>query len=194
MKVELFYMFPHARPDIYAPLAEKFGESISKFSAGHEFSHKMLDGLTPGKDIADYIAAARRSRADLMICLGSHVRINRNDWVQRIAQVWKDYGPGLFGPFGSNEPIRHLRTTAFWCAPDLLQSYPWPVENDQDRYNFELHPERSITAFANDHGLRVGQVTGDCTYTGKFRVERPEPPSDFLMLDRFTDMIDAARA
>jgi hypothetical protein len=193
MKVKLFYIYPKTKPEIYAPLAEQFGESIAKFSAGHPFDHKILDGLTPGKDIGAYIEAAKTCDADIMVCLGSHVRINQDGWLKRIVEVWEQCGPGLYGPFASNVPIPHIRTTAFWCPPGWLGNYPWEVVTDQDRYNFELHKERSITNWA-DHPVisQVAQVTKTRTI-GISAFDTAVMASDSLMLDKYTDMIDAAQ-
>lgn len=198
MKIELLYIYPRVKREVYEPLAIQFYDSLWK-NDDHVrirtgFPIVSFESIhtteSRGKDIGAYLRAARLSNADILICIGSHVRINYKGWLNRVVEVWEKCGPGLYGPFGSEQPIAHLRTTAFWCSPRLLREYPWPVETDQDRYNFEIHPKRSITAFAEFMDQQVLQVTGVTEYCEIFdpSVDRNEA----LMLDRFTDMVDAA--
>ena len=196
MKIEVFYIYPKVNPARYFFDADKFFESLALNSAPEvALAVKVIrTDASNGKDIGAYIKAARTCDADIMVCLGSHVRINKDGWLGRIVEVWEDRGPGLYGPFGSEEPIPHIRTTAFWCAPGLLGNYPWEVVTDQDRYNFELDKKRSITSHALSFGMPVRQVTKSRSIElGKW--DAMVSMEDLLMLDRFTDMqVEALQA
>lgn len=189
MKIEIFYVYPIVKPEIYDRLHQDFFDSMHRHNKQFVFSVLRPDAGS-GKDIGAYIQAAKTCDADIMVCLGSHVRINQDGWLKRIFKVWEKHGPGLYGPFATNEPIPHLRTTAFWCSPTFLKSYPWEVVTDQDRYNFELSPVRSITTYAQEMKLPVKQVLLDGEFSYVFN---PAPRTQqLLMLDRFTDMQEAA--
>lgn len=192
MKIDVFYIHPTVKPEIYDPLANICAKSMWNHKSGFENYEveRVRTDETKGKDIGAYIRAAHLSDADIMVCLGSHVRINQDGWLNQIAWAFEQMGPGLYGPFGTMEPIPHLRTTAFWCHPPLLRDYPWKVETDQERYNFELDPHRSISTSARSIGLPVCQVTNQFVS----HVLTPDVPMDqLLMLDRFTDMALAAK-
>lgn len=196
MKVQVVYIHPLVQREIYDPLALKFSNSLGRFPVPENtwyeqvWTHFRTDA-SDGKDIGAYLHISKLTDADIMVCIGSHVRINHEDWLERVMQVWTKHGPGLYGPFGSEQPVHHLRTTAFWCSPHLLRNYPWMVDNDQDRYNFELGKTRSITSYAMDMKLPVMQVTADAEYGLVF--DPSVDPRESLMLDRFTDMALASK-
>ena len=73
----------------------------------------------------------------------------------------------------------------------IRRNYPWKVETDQDRYDFELHPEKSISNYAEEMGLTVGQVTREHVFTYVFNPA--VMPGESLFLDKYTDQQDAAR-
>ena len=170
MSVDVFYIKAPTSYDLNGVFLKRFMASFVKHPPGHEDAqlHVLEPATSPSKDIGAYIQAAKKSKADLMVCIGSHVRINADNWLLTIGDTWSLHGNGLYGPFGTNEPWSHLRTTCFWCEPQLLANYPWQVLTDQDRYNFELDPEKSITTYADEMGLTVGQVIGSSVYTYVF--------------------------
>lgn len=191
MKIDVFYIWPMVDPPRFNKYYFDFENSLSFHPDPTPRSVTVLrTNYSNGKDIGAYVESSYRCDADIMVCLGSHVRINQNGWLSQIAWAFEQMGPGLYGPFGTMEPIPHLRTTAFWCHPPLLRDYPWKVETDQERYNFELDPHRSISTFARYLGLPVCQVTKQFVS----HVLTPDVPMDqLLMLDRFTDMQLAAK-
>jgi hypothetical protein len=72
-------------------------------------------------------------------------------------EAFLDYGPSFYGFWGFHEPRPHLRTTAFFLPPGLLQSYP-VVISDGHRYLAE-HGENSLTIWAHNMGFEPLMVT-----------------------------------
>jgi hypothetical protein len=118
-----------------------------------------------GKDVGAFMKAAAEVRCDLMVCLGAPVHFHRAGWLDRIIQEYEANGPGLYGCWAFEQPRAHIRTTAFWCAPELLAAYPIPVHNG-NRYEFE-HGATGFTACVAGLGLGTFQVTWDGCYPRK---------------------------
>jgi hypothetical protein len=118
-----------------------------------------------GYDISGYIDAARgpARAADMMICLGESCYFHQSFWLARLADVWRQLGPGLYGSFSSNLVRPHLNTTGFVCPPSLLRRYPRPVTCRKERYEFE-HGKLPIWKYTLSQGLPVRLVTWDGTY------------------------------
>lgn len=110
-----------------------------------------------GKDIGAYQAAADMIECDLMVCLGAPVYFHKPGWLDRIALSYYENGPSVYGCWGFPVPMPHLRTTAFWLPPDLLNAYPVKV-GDQDRYAFEHGPD-SLTLWSKKQGFEPKVVT-----------------------------------
>jgi hypothetical protein len=138
-----------------------------------------------GKDIGAFQEAAHKIPCDLMVFLGAPIHARQAGWLDRIVNVYEQNGPGLYGPWGFHQPMVHLRTTAFWCAPELLNSYPFVVHNDS-RYEFE-HGQRSIVNHVTSLGLPVYQVTWDGCYP--LEHWHHVPNEQCLLLDQFCDRI-----
>ena len=98
-----------------------------------------------GWDISGYIEAAKGPCAgyDMILCLGESNYFHRPGWLRRFVEAWGKYGPGMYGPYATNVIRAHLQTTAFCCHPRMLQTYPMPVRNRSDRYEFE-HGQYSL--------------------------------------------------
>ena len=141
LSIALRQQFHNSKMWILKPLSE----------TRHSFSI-LRPGADKGKDIGAFIEAAKTCKADIMVCLGAHVRINSDGWLKRIAEVWDKYGAGLYGALERWSQVLHLRTTAFWCPPSLLLKYPWPgCHRSADRYQFRtLGRIRNITRYAMD--------------------------------------------
>ena len=116
----------------------------------------------PGYDISAYIDAAKGpcATADIMVCLGETVYFHREGWLKRLVEAWAKHGPGMYGPFSSNNVRGHLQTTAFCCHPLMLKQYPVKVQNRADRMQFE-HGENALWRRLNARGIPVRMVTWD---------------------------------
>lgn len=191
MNIWVFYIFPSVNPKVYVPMAHKFSKSMSDHNMGGVCVMQSLrpDGSN-GKDIGAYMKAAKSCEADIMVCLGSHVLVNQDGWLRRIASVWEEHGEGLYGPFGSQEPFPHLRTTCFWCRPSYLSDLFGSVSTDDERYEFE-RGRYNFTNLCRAARRTVAQVTKSQVIFNPF--EPYTDPADSLFLDKYTDMQDAAR-
>lgn len=209
MKVALVYCYPDLSARTYNPLARRFVTSymdhppgavdhdlhvmVNAGKSGNPNYPRMFSPLVPsftmhdnlGKDIGAYQRAAQHIKADLMVFLGSPIHFRRGGWLDRIVSVYEEYGPALYGCWAFHQPAIHIRTTAFWCPPELLNSYPYVVTNDS-RYEFE-HGNHSIVKHVLNLNLPAFMVTWDGCYPLEHwhHVENEQ----CLMLDQHTDRI-----
>jgi hypothetical protein len=158
-KVDLAYIFVLGYPE-FLEQAKRFVASYTDFPPQHPHDtivvcnngipnqeemdiFKPLPGVrflhrdNSGHDIGGYIAAAKTSNADVLVCLGASVHFFREGWLKRMMEAWFKHGPGLYGSQSSFEVTPHINTTGFWCEPNLLAYYPYTVTTREDRYNFE---------------------------------------------------------
>ena len=207
MKIVLVYIFPDMESAIYVPHARRFVESYMQNPPGetdHEICVAVNYGLknnpeyprifrpltcsfmihdNQGKDIGAFQKAAATIPCDLMVFLGAPVHFYRAGWLDRIVQVYEQNGPGLYGCRGYSTPKYHIRTTAFWCPPELMNSYPYQVHNNS-RYEFE-HGEMSITNHVRHSGLGCYMVTWNGCYPVSDWGNTPSGSN--LMLDQWSD-------
>lgn len=209
MRVALAYIFPQLNFPKYEPLAQRFVDSymthppgqyphtVHVIANGYDIGLRQRNVFGPlpvthmthnnyGQDIGAFIMASDVIPCDLLVCLGAHVHFRRAGWLDRLVNAYLDNGPGLYGAWGFHEPARHLRTTSFWCSPEILNTYPYEVGNPQ-RYAFEHSPDRSIVA----HTAKMGFPTLMVTWAGTFEPKdwRHVENRDCLMLDQHTDSI-----
>jgi len=186
VKIAVVYIHPTANAMTYVPMARRFVETYMENPPGatdHEL-HVCINGsigmgdwckpifnpLAPrffqhnnyGKDIGAYQVAADMIECDLMVCLGSPLHFHRAGWLDRMVMAFLENGPAVYGPWGFHSPRPHLRTTAFWCPPEFLNSYPNRVDNS-NRYQFE-HGADSLTLWSQKQGFEPLQVTWRGTY------------------------------
>jgi len=207
MKVVIVYVYPDMMHHIYQPYAKRFVSSylehppgdadhdivvmVNNGRLGNPSYQKLFSPLTcqfmmhnnDGKDIGAYQRAAASIKCDIMVCLGAPVHFRRGGWLDRIVNVYEQNGPNFYGCWGFHNPAVHIRTTAFWMAPELLKSYPFVVHNEH-RYEFE-HGQRSIVRHVAQIGLQNYMVTwGGCYPVEQWHhVENDQ----CLMLDQHTD-------
>lgn len=204
MKVALIYVHPTAKAPTYVPLAKRFVQSYMKNPPGeteHDI-HVVINGsiqagdwsrylFNPlpcqfmqhnnyGKDIGAYQSAADVLDCDLMVCMGAPIHFHRPGWLDRIVMAYYENGPGLYGAWGFHHPLPHLRTTVFWCPPELLNAYPHRVD-DNFRYAFEHGPD-SITLWSQKQGFEPMMVTWAGTYP--MDAWRPISKEESLMVDQ----------
>jgi hypothetical protein len=190
---------------VYDPLAHRFANTFRASPPGcdHElyvianggpigdYGQRIFAGLNAkfiihnnlGKDIGAFQMAADRIKCDLLVCLGAPIHFTRPGWLKRIYEAYVENGPHLYGAWGFRAPAPHIRTTAFWMPPELLQSYPNLVVNST-RYEFE-HGGKSFTRHVISVGLECLMVTWNGVY-GMDGWDRGDP-SDWLMLDQHSD-------
>jgi hypothetical protein len=208
MKVALCYIFPDLDHATYYPLAKRFVKTYMEHPPGladHEInvmvtlgSGRMIDQYAKvfhplpcryyvtdnmGKDIGAYQIAAETIPCDLLVCLGAPVHFYRAGWLDRMVEAYEQNGPALYGCRGYNTPMHHVRTTAFWLPPQLLDSYPYIVTNNS-RYEFE-HGARSITMHTKSCGLECYMVT----FNGCYPYDQwgATPMGANLMLDQWSE-------
>lgn len=181
MKVAVVYVMPLVNVGTYVPMAKRFmetyrynppgktkhdvyvvinGESPLDSYARSQFTGfpcQFLEHNNYGKDIGAYLAAADRVDCDLMLCLGTPVHFHKPGWLDRIHDTYLDHGPAMYGPWGFQQPMPHLRTTVFWLPPELLLAYPHMVDG-RSRYAFE-HSPTSMTLWSQKQGLEPKMVT-----------------------------------
>ena len=187
MKIALVYIHPTALANTYGPYARRFVETYMENPPGisdHEI-HVAINGSISigdwceklfhplgvsffqhnnyGKDIGAYQVAADMIPCDLMVCLGSPVHFHKPGWLDRIVMAYEENGPAVYSPWGFHHPLPHLRTTAFWCPPELLNAYPTRV-SDSDRYAFE-HSTNSFTLWSQKQGFEPMMVTWRGVYS-----------------------------
>lgn len=206
MNVAVVYCCPTVERFTYLPFAKRFASTWLLHPPG--FDHKlfiMVNGGfwtndfrkefteiphhyeyhdNVGWDIGAFQRAAAVIPCDLLVCLGAHICFNHDHWLKTIVEAFIDNGPGLYGPWGALFPTVHVRTTAFWCPPQLLSSYPFYVMSDRrSRYKFE-HGQDSFTKWTLDAGFPCFMLTTK----GCFEIddwEKMSPTADeSIMLDK----------
>lgn len=186
MKIAIAYIYPVIQIRKFYPLAQRFAQTYQRFPAGldHQLTVlcngreasrneiSMFDGSpveffpnnNAGWDIGGFQKFAEVSEADLLVCLGSFAHFHRSGWLKAMADAWLEYGPGLFGCAAYLAPDWHVRTTSFWCPPDLIRSYPAYIGSSRtSRYEFEF----GKTSFTR-HVLKLGFPCVMVTWRGCF--------------------------
>lgn len=183
MKIACVYCYPTANNGpSFARLAERFvttyrqhpplmdhmmvvvsnggpanGQAHGQFSFIENTKFIQHDNI--GYDIGAFQNAAKHVICDLMVFFGSSTYFRGPGWLKRMVEVYQNLGPGLFGCTGNQGDRRfnvfpHVRTTAFWCNPQLINAHPFRVNDNSERYPYE-HGERCLTNFALSKGLPV---------------------------------------
>src|SRR5437660_7113390 len=166
MKIACVYVYPTANNGApFARLAERFGTSCPENpplmdhmmvvvsnggppngQAVSQFSFiegtKFIEHDNSGYDIGAFQLAARVVICDLMVFFGSSAYFRGPGWLRRMVQVYQQLGEGLYGCTGNQGDRRvnvspHVRTTAFWCNPKLVDAHPFKVGDPSQRYPWE---------------------------------------------------------
>lgn len=209
MTTALIYVHPCLDIAKYGPAARRWSDSYMTSPPGdsdHDlyvvlngsngvgpYHRKLFDPLPVqflehsnwGKDLGAFIMAAQVVPCDLLVCLGAHVHHHQPGWLDLIVRAYENFGPSLYGAFAFHNPRPHIRTTAFFIPPDLLNAYPFMV-SDHTRYEFE-HGQNSITLWSRGMGFEPRMITrrGVFEMADWHHVER----SDCILLDQHTDRI-----
>jgi hypothetical protein len=122
-----------------------------------------------GQDIGAFQFAAAAYSCDMMIFFGAHSYFRKPGWLARCESVFAQYGEKhLYGATGNqgNGPVwPHVRTTGFWCAPELMNQFPWRITQNIERYEFE-HGGSGLTTWVLNSGRRALV----CGFVGEFDV------------------------
>ena len=178
MNVAVVYVFPLVNSRIYFPLAQRFTDTWRKFPGSN--LHVICNGSRPvpvelrpfdglgaqfhvhdnsGWDVGAFQLAAETIPCDLLICLGAPVHFHQPEWMGRMVEAYIQNGPALYGCWAYLAPNWHVRTTVFWCPPQLLQSYPYVIGSARaSRYGFE-HGDNSFTRHVLKAGFDCFMVT-----------------------------------
>lgn len=186
MKVAVAYCFPLVQIRKYFPAAKLFADTYRKCPPGYEHDLYVLcngreassnekavfDGITTrflnydnsGWDIGAFQRFGDIVQCDLLVCLGAHIHFHRAGWLAKMVEAVLEVGPGLYGCSGYLSPDFHVRTTSFWCEPELLRSYPAYVGSSRaSRYEFE-HGKTSFTRHVLKMGFPCTIVTWQARY------------------------------
>lgn len=203
MTTAVAYVYPLVQQSKYFPLAKRFADTWKQFPGSN--LHVLCNGGKPGKmemrpfegipnevhpcsnvgwDIGSFQWAAESIPCDLLVCLGAPVHFHKAGWLDRIVDSYINNGPALYGCWAYLSPNWHVRTTVFWCPPQILQSYPWQIGSTRkSRYEFE-HGNTSFTR----HVLSAGMDAIMVTTKGEFPFDqwRDHAPGveDSLVLDQ----------
>lgn len=130
-------------------------EVFSQLGNVKYFSHD-----NSGWDIGAFQAYAKVCKSDLCLFLGSSAYCRQNNWAQRMIMAYRLHGPnaiyGVTGNLGNQScnVSPHLRTTGFWCKPEIFRQYPHTVTRPEERYPFE-HGPQCLTMWAWSQGYQV---------------------------------------
>jgi hypothetical protein len=121
-----------------------------------------------GRDIGAFQLAAKEVPCELMAFFGGSTYFRRDFWLQRMVDAYRKHGVTLFGATAhSGTPAihvyPHIRTTAFWTPPALMNLYPMRVQRDDQRYPFE-HGRHCFTDWVSNQGMTPLCVT----YAGEY--------------------------
>lgn len=165
---------------------------------------KLFEPLQPsyfthdnsGWDIGAFLAVSHHIKAEAMFCLGANTHFKRSGWLKRYAEVWRQHGPGMYGTLASNEVRPHLCTTGFLAPPEMLQAYPYKVDSQEDRYEFEWG-KGAFWRRVQKTGMPVKMITWDGVWgMDQLRVPkniyRRGDQSNCLVYFRHSDAYDAA--
>jgi hypothetical protein len=130
---------------------------------------KFLEHDNSGWDIGGFQAAARAHPCDLMVFFGATAYFRGPGWLVRMLEARTELGDSLFGATGNQGNLSvkvhpHIRTTAFWCSPKLMNSYPQNVSGQGqggDRYAAE-HGVNCLTNWAFRHKKQPWVVGWTC--------------------------------
>ncbi len=119
-------------------------------------------------DIGGYQQAAMMMPAELMVFLGGSTYIRGKGWLRRMAEVFEQRGPGLYGCMGNRGDARvkvspHIRTTGFWTSGELMNRYPIRIRQHDMRYGFE-HGPACLTTWIRRQGKPILVATWDGIY------------------------------
>lgn len=208
MRIVVAYVYPNISNRHYDACAKRFAIQYAKYDPGqrdHDIyvvvngggrlsgvQEKFFSPITAnfmhhdnsGKDLGAFQRVAERVPCDLLVCMGAPSRPRVNGWLGMIESAVKNYGAGIYGNWGFHVPYPHIRTTAFFICPEILNAYPVLIKTDRQRYHAEHSPE-SLTMMCKHEGLATNMVTTK----GVFGINHWHhcPQDECLLMDQFSD-------
>lgn len=194
MKAAIVYIYAAAAGQKYEQYAFRFLQQYQQFPPGMEhdsivvlngsransetrclFSSlpnlTLLEHDNSGYDIGGFQLAARTFPCDLIVFFGASTFFYRPGWLLRMATAYQKHGNALYGAMGNRGDDRvkvypHIRTTAFWMNPQLMNGYPIVVRENSQRHPFE-HGSNCFTGWVRNQGLKAWVVTWNNEYLWK---------------------------
>ena len=151
MKIAIVYVYSIIAGEKYDFYAERFLDCYHKYPPGidHQtivaingiknsaeitcyFSSlphlEILEHDNSGYDIGAFQHAAREFPCDMMVFFGASTWFKNPGWLLRMATSFDRHGPAQYGAMGNRGdiPVKvwpHIRTTAFWMPPYLMNAY-----------------------------------------------------------------------
>lgn len=165
----------------YQELSKRFVRTYQQFPPGHDHktvivcnggnrtastdllfeplpNRVMMQHDNSGRDIGAFQMAALKVPCDLMVFFGGSTYFRRSSgWLARMVESYRKHGPTLYGSTGHTGTPQlhvypHIRTTAFWMPPALMNAYPHRVRHDNQRYPFE-HGRDCLTDWIARNGM-----------------------------------------
>lgn len=126
-------------------------------------NYSPLEHDNSGYDIGGFQFAARTIPCDLMVFFGASTYFTRPGWLIRMVNVFNRHGMAQYGAMGSGAELRanvwaHIRTTAFWMPPNLMNEYPHRVVVPAERHPFE-HGKDCLTEWLKRRKIGSWEVT-----------------------------------
>lgn len=118
----------------------------------------FLEHDNSGYDIGAFQMAARTVPCEMMVFFGASTFFNRKGWLERMVWASNSYGNAQYGAMGNRGDLKvrvwpHIRTTAFWMRPELMNSYPARITSPNQRHPFE-HGEQCFTSWLTRQGTK----------------------------------------
>jgi len=195
LKIELVYVYPVDGQLGFSSKALEFAQSYLRNPPGLDHattivcngapatqpSKDLFNGLpnlnfidhdNSGWDIGAFQMAARRSTAQMMVFCGAHTYFRKPGWLKRMQEVFLEFGDTLYGSTGNQGALNvgvhpHVRTTGFWCSPQLFAQYPHLVTTQGgggQRYESE-HGATCITNWIMRQGKQAWIAGWDSLFT-----------------------------
>lgn len=186
MKIVVVYVYAGAVGGTYENYTARFLNSYNSYPPGITHDTAIIfNGVTPtvalkcmfsvlpncgyyqhdnsGYDIGAFQFAARTIPCDMMVFFGASTYFNRQGWLTRMLESYKTHGNAQYGAMGNRGDMKvkvwpHIRTTAFWMHPGLMNSYGHIVTRPEERHPFE-HGRNCFTSWVSEVGLKSFVVT-----------------------------------
>jgi hypothetical protein len=123
----------------------------------------FLERNNAGYDIGAFQHAAREVPCDMMVFFGASAFFFKTGWLLRMATSFMKHGNAQYGSMGNRGDSGvavwpHIRTTGFWCSPNLLRAYPKTVTRPEERHPFE-HGPACFSEWVRKQGLKNWVIT-----------------------------------
>lgn len=124
---------------------------------------QFLEHDNSGYDIGGFQMAARDIPCDMMAFFGQSTYFQRPGWLVRMRDSFLKHGNAQYGAMGNRGNLHvkvwpHIRTTAFWMDPKLMNSYPDVISTPEMRHPFE-HGPNCFTGWIASRGIKSWVVT-----------------------------------